>query len=467
MKRLMLIESGVTNPRKFVYQVYPPHGLMYLASWLRRQKPELEIKIIDLMVRRAAEESILTELLEFAPELVGIHAMHFQAKSMHRLAALVKSRLQIPVIAGGPYPSSEPEAALSDPNIDLAVMGEGEVTFAELVSRLETGKDWLGLAGTAFRQNGKIERGPARELIPDLDQVPFPAWDLVDLKKFFDWKVLTQNDLRWRKELATIFTSRACPYGCIFCHNMFGKKFRARSPENVLAEIRMLHEQYGVREIHIIDDCFNFDMERAKKILSLIAGSGMELKLAFPNGIRGDRLDRELVGLLKAAGTYKVNFGIESGSDRIQQMIRKGLKLDQIKNSIALAADAGIFTHGFFMMGFPSETENELKATIKFACQSRLHSAGFALLSPFPGTRVRELAEAMGKKCGFDPEDTSYAAMSCNLTELSDAKLASYHRRGHWQFYFRPRQIVRILKAMPNKWMLPRIFAAHFKLKFL
>jgi radical SAM superfamily enzyme YgiQ (UPF0313 family) len=467
MKRLALIESGVSDPRKFVYQVYPPHGLMYLSSWLRREKPELEIKIIDLMVRRAAEESVLAELEEFSPELVGIHAMHFQARSMHRLAALVKSRLQIPVVVGGPYPSSEPEAALSDPNIDLAVLGEGEVTFAELVSRLESGRDWHGLAGGAFRQDGKVVRGPERELIAELDQVPFPAWDLIELEKFFDLKLLTQNDLRVHKELATIFTSRACPYGCIFCHNMFGKKFRARSPENVLDEIKLLYERYGVRELHVIDDCFNFDMERAKKILGLLIDSGMKLKLAFPNGVRGDRLDRELVGLLKAAGTYKLNFGIESGSERIQKMIRKGLNLDRIRESIALADEAGIFTHGFFMMGFPGETEDELEATIRFACQSRLHSAGFALLSPFPGTRVRELAESMGKPCTFDPEDTSYAAMACNLTEVSDRKLAYYHRRGHWRFYFRPRQIWRIWKAVPNKRMLPRIIASHFRLKFL
>jgi radical SAM superfamily enzyme YgiQ (UPF0313 family) len=467
MKRVALIESGVSGPKKFVYQVYPPHGLMYLASWLRSKNPEVEIRIIDLMLRREPEESILAELKKFSPDLVGIHAMHFQANSMHKLAALVKQNCNARVAVGGPYPSSEPRRALADPNIDLAVRGEGEITFAEIVARLDSGKDFSGVAGCAYRRDGQVVLEPERPFIDDLDQVPFPAWDLIDLKKFFDWNILTQNDIRMRKEIATIFMSRACPYGCIFCHNMFGKRFRGRSPENVIQEIKLLHDKFGVREIHIIDDCFNFEIPRAKKILSLIIDSGMDLKLAFPNGIRGDRLDEELIDLLKQAGTYKVNLGIESGSERIQQMIHKGLDLKKIKNNIELAASAGIFTHGFFMIGFPGETEDDIQKTIDFAAESRLHTAGFALLSPFPGTRVAEIAEAMGKKCGFDPEDTSYARIACNLTEISDSRLAALHRKAHWKFYFRPGQAFRILSAMPNKWMLPRIFWAHFRLKFL
>ena len=106
------------------------------------------------------------------------------------------------------------------------------------------------MAGCAYRKDGQVVFAPERPAIDDLDQIPFPAWDLIDLKKFFDWNLLTQNDIRARKEIATIFTSRACPYGCIFCHNMFGKKFRPRSPENVLQEIRLLHDKFGVRELH-------------------------------------------------------------------------------------------------------------------------------------------------------------------------------------------------------------------------
>ena len=466
--RIALVESGASSPEKFVYQVYPPSGLMYLASYLRKHHPEVEIKIFDLMLTRKKEEELVREILDFSPGLVGIHSMHFQARSLHKLAELLKKNLSVPVVAGGPYPSSEPEGVLKDKNIDLVVRGEGEITFLEIYQRLENGgRDFSGIKGCAYRRGEEVVLEPEREPISDLDQIPFPAWDLIELEKFFDYRLLTQNDIRWRKEVATIFTSRACPYGCIFCHNIFGKRFRARSPENVISEIQLLYQDYGVRELHIIDDCFNFKLERAKQILKKIIEQGFDLKLAFPNGIRGDRLDQELVDLMKQAGVYKVNFGIESGSERIQKLIRKKLDLKLLKTNIELVAEKGIFTHGFFMLGFPTETKEDIKKTIRFALKSKLHTAGFALLTPFPGTRVRKMAEEMGRRVEFNPEDTSYSQLACNLTELSDRRLRFYHRWAHWRFYFRPRQIVKIIRTIPNRWLLPRIFWAHFRLKFL
>jgi len=420
------------------------------------------------MLTRKKEEELVREILDFSPGLVGIHSMHFQARSLHKLAELLKKNLSVPVVAGGPYPSSEPEGVLKDKNIDLVVRGEGEITFLEIYQRLENGgEDFSGIKGCAYRRGEEVVLEPEREPISDLDQIPFPAWDLIELEKFFDYRLLTQNDIRWRKEVATIFTSRACPYGCIFCHNIFGKRFRARSPENVISEIQLLYQDYGVRELHIIDDCFNFKLERAKQILKKIIEQGFDLKLAFPNGIRGDRLDQELVDLMKQAGVYKVNFGIESGSERIQKLIRKKLDLKLLKTNIELVAEKGIFTHGFFMLGFPTETKEDIKKTIRFALKSKLHTAGFALLTPFPGTRVRKMAEEMGRRVEFNPEDTSYSQLACNLTELSDRRLRFYHRWAHWRFYFRPRQIVKIIRTIPNRWLLPRIFWAHFRLKFL
>jgi len=162
-----------------------------------------------------------------------------------------------------------------------------------------------------------------------------------------------------------------------------------------------------------------------------------------------------------------VNFGIESGSERIQKLIRKKLDLKLLKTNIELVAEKGIFTHGFFMLGFPTETKEDIKKTIRFALKSKLHTAGFALLTPFPGTRVRKMAEEMGRRVEFNPEDTSYSQLACNLTELSDRQLRFYHRWAHWRFYFRPRQIVKIIRTIPNRWLLPRIFWAHFRLKFL
>ena len=172
--RIALIESGVSLPEKFVYQVYPPHGLMYLTSWLRAKKPDTQIKIFDLMAGRVPEQAILEELREFSPELVGIHAMHFQAKSLHRIAWIIKQHFPVPVIAGGPYPSSEPERVLADKNIDLAVRGEGEVTFEEIVDRFEQGEDLHEIPGTAYRWGSQTVIEPDRTH-PGPGLHPFPG----------------------------------------------------------------------------------------------------------------------------------------------------------------------------------------------------------------------------------------------------------------------------------------------------
>ena len=182
MERVALIESGASDPRKFVYQVYPPSGLMYLASYLRKHHPEVKIKIFDLMLERAPEESIISDLKDFSPQLVGIHAMHFQARSLHRLAQLIKENLgEVVVIAGGPYPTSEPQTVLKDKNIDLAVRGEGEITFLEVFERLRSGRDFSGVKGCAWLKGDELVIEPEREPISDLDQLPFPAWDLICL----------------------------------------------------------------------------------------------------------------------------------------------------------------------------------------------------------------------------------------------------------------------------------------------
>jgi anaerobic magnesium-protoporphyrin IX monomethyl ester cyclase len=468
MVRILLIEACVERPENFVFQAYPPQGLMYLASFLRKVQPGHDIRIMDLLIQRCRAEDRGEQIREFGPDIVGIHAMNFQASALHRAASFIKSALpEACVVAGGPYPSAEPSAVLADENIDAAVFGEGEVTFAELVERVTDNGDIAGLPGTMVRRNGKLVQGPSREFIAEVDSIPFPAWDLVDLSAFYTDRVLNQNDICWRREVTTVFTSRACPFQCIYCHNIFGKKFRPRSPDNVMAEINALYNDHGIREVHFIDDCFNLDMARAKAILQGIIESGMDLKLAFPNGLRGDRIDGEMIELMVSAGTYKINLGIESGSQRVQKLIRKGLDLGKIERAIQEIDQAGIFIHGFFMLGFPGESEPEMRDTMRFACRSRLHTAGFALLSPFPGTEVRRMAEDQHMEVHYDPNDTSYSRVSANLSAVSDKRLIRLHRLAHWRFYFSLKRILRIIKAMPRKSDIFRLVRAHFWLKFV
>ena len=193
--------------------------------------------------------------------------------------------------------------------------------------------------------------------IPDLDSLPYPDYSLVDLEAFSN-QYLTFSAKIYQPH-ANILTTRGCAYRCMYCHHILGKKFRARSPENVLAEIRFLHERYGVTDFQIIDDIFNFDIDRAKTVCNLLIKSGLKLTLSFPNGVRGDIMDEELIDKMAEAGTKYVSYAVETASPRLQKLIRKNLDLDRVFRAIEYTAKAGIITRGFFMLGFPTETEAE------------------------------------------------------------------------------------------------------------
>lgn len=466
--KILLIEPGVLAPKNFAYKCSFPLGLMYLTSWVRRERSQHQFKLFDMMVLRVKPEAVDKELSSFEPDLVAIHAMTFQSTCMHKIVARVKAYNPKCVVAmGGPHASTFTESTLQDANIDILVLGEGEQTFLELVDCIEEGKDPSELPGTVVKRDGKLVCGPTREFIQDLDSIPFPAWDLIDIPSYFTDVTDNQNDISFRREVGTIFTSRACPYGCTFCHNMFGKKFRCRSAENVLDEMAILQNEHGIRELNIIDDCFNFDEERALKVMKGVVERGLDLKLAFPSGIRGDRLSEELVDAMVEAGVYEMSIGIESGSEKIQKDICKGLSLSEVNDGISRAAMHGIFTHGFFILGFPDETEKDMRDTIDFAVNSDLHAAGFRILSPFPGTTIYEKAIQDGMKIEFHPDDTSYAKFTSNLTAVDDATLIRLQKIAHWKFYGSFWRLYRIITTMPHPTDLIRAAMQHFRLRFL
>lgn len=466
--KILFIEAGATALERFVYQCSPPLGLMYLASYLREKRPHHTLSLFDMMAARAAPESVDEWLKSFSPGLVAIHAMSFHASCMHAVAARVKAWNKECVVAvGGPHPSAAPDLVISDSNVDVAGVGEGEETFLEIMDRVEAGEELAGIPGTVVKRDGDIVHGPFRAYLEDLDKIPFPAWDLVDLSNYFTDAVLNGNNITCRKEVTNIITSRACSFQCIYCHNLFGKKFRPRSVDNVLDEMETLCRDHGIREFHVYDDCFNSQVDRAQAIMCGILDRGLDLKLAFPNGIRGDRLPDDLISAMKEAGTYAVDFGAESGSKRVLKVIRKGLDLDIVRDAITRTVAQGIFCNGFFMLGFPDETEEEMRETIDFACSSDLHTAAFALLSPFPGTEVFRVAEKSGKKVEFDPDDTSYVRITMNLTACDDATLMRMFRLAHWKFYGSPKRIYRIISSLPHPSDLVLVGIRHFRYKFL
>jgi radical SAM superfamily enzyme YgiQ (UPF0313 family) len=433
-----------------------PLGIMMIAA-AARERGHRDMHILDMKVEDLSPEQACARIEALAPRVVGLSAMTYEAGCLHELAKLLKARIpDIVVVAGGPHPSVAAEDVLKDAAVDFVVRGEGEHTFAELLDGVRAGRtDWTECLGLSWRDKaGAAVHNPDREPPSKLDELPFPAWDLIPHEKYHT--VPRGGVIYAHKEFATMFSSRACPWRCTYCHNSYGKTFRERSAEHVLAEIDLLVTRHGVKELVFMDDIFNFRPERAKKIAQGIIDRGYKLALTFPNGFRGDILDEELVVLLKKAGMYRCMVAVESASPRIQKVMKKNLKIDKVKNIVDFIADQGVMVHGAFMLGFPSETEQEMNETIDWAADSKFHTAAFFRVIPFKGTELFRQVEHAGYALPTDWSAYEPYRTDINLSTVPEDKIFALRKRAYRRFYWNPKRMYRIFKLIPNKTnMLP------------
>ena len=440
--RIFLIKSS--NPTILYKGIAPPLGLMYIASYIKQRRHD-EVRILDTRLYKEPHKEIYNSINEFRPDIVGISAFTFEAPAMYHYAYLIKNLTDIPIVAGGPHATSLPQEVIKNKEIDIAVIGEGEITFKELLDVLEMGNSLSNIQGIVYRNNGHATINKPREFIENLDELPFPAWDLIELKKYA--KIASINEIASRPYMI-LLTSRGCPFKCTYCHNIFGKIFRARSANNVLEEMEILINQYSIKDFKIIDDISNFDKERIKSILKMIIANQWKIKIAFPNGVRADILDEEIIYLMKKAGTVEVAIAVETVSQRLQKMVKKNLNLEKVKKMINVCVDNGMFVQGFFMLGFPTETEEEVKATIDFACKSKIHEALFFLVNSFGGTELSRQIESTGKiPLNLKPEDFDYHSMPFNASNISDKRLHRLYILAYIKFYLNPIRIIRIFKT--------------------
>lgn len=428
----------------------PPLGLMYLASALR-SKGNDRIKIIDLRLEKIRISSKIEEVLAFNPDVIGVTAMSIESEAIASTIKFLAETLPNKpfFVVGGSHASVFPEETANIPHVDCVVIGEGEEVIVELIETLKNQGALETVKGIAFLKNGKVIKTPRKEFIADVDSLPSPAWDLVNVEKYFTSPHF--HDTRGnRRRIAPIFSSRGCPFRCAFCLHMMGTTFRARSAENVLDEIRDLYYHYHIEEIHIEDDIFNFDRIRANKIMQSLIDEGIDVKICFPSGLKGDLLHQEDLSLYKRAGVYQICFGIESASDRILSLIRKRQNSEKMNQVIFDCAKEKIGTHGFFMIGFPTEKEEEIRDTIEFARASRLTTANFSLVKLFPGT---DLYKMFGQP-SMDPMDASsfsYDLVGYNLSDVNKERLMQLRALAYRRFYTKPRRIWDVWRFTPNK----------------
>ena len=434
-------------------EIVLPLGIMYLASVLREAGHE--VRIYDCGRDWDDPERFRRALLDAAPDVVGLSSITYEAPVMEGMAHLCKATLpDVPVIAGGPHPSAYPERCCRLGPIDYVAIGEAERTAVELVDALTRGgRDPRSIRGLAYwdERTGEVVRTPPREFIEDLDSLPFPAWDLVDNELY--WQAEPCSGMGRRRYMA-LMTSRGCPFRCIYCHQVHGKRFRARSPENVLRELHVIDERYGIRDFEVMDDIVNADRARTLELCDRIVAANLRPALHFPNGVRTDLLDAEQIDGLRRAGTVSMCAPVETTSPRLQKLIKKNLDVEKVRDRIAIAVDRGIYVVGCFMLGFPTETYEEARGTLEWALRTDLHHSHFSLLTPYPGTAIHDLAGDVLRARGITDADIfaqHYQKGCCNVSAMSDEQLFGLQEEAYRRFNLDPRRAVRILLRHPDR----------------
>jgi radical SAM superfamily enzyme YgiQ (UPF0313 family) len=380
-----------------------------------------------------------------AYDLVGlsVHCGNV-VRTLQRAQEIKEAVPDLPLVVGGPQATANPGLFASKPYFDAVVGGEGEKTTLEYLQASDKSKIkglWLATGKEPFFTG-------ERPWIADLDALPFPALEKVDLAKY---DVL----LKLKRPISNIMTSRGCPYNCVFCFCSLGKRWRARSAENVVREIKWQAEKFGVRELCIFDDNFTFDIERAGRIAELIVEQGIEVKLQFTNGVRVDRLTREVLAKLKRAGLWLIGIAPESGNAPSLVRMKKGFTLEQVERVTRWSKELGLFTHSYFMVGFPWEKVADIESTIRYALKLDTDVTQFTRVIPFPGTELFQMLNLKPENEGEVDKGLYYGGLYYEASGISDREIRRLIKKAYRRFFLRPKRIWKLMRTLA-----PRDFLA-------
>ena len=435
----------------------PNIQLLYVASILERL--EVELQYIDVVGMGVPDEELGEKLKAFAPDIVGLSVYTSHFHNAINLAAYIKSILpKTKIILGGVHTLIFPVETLEyNRHVDYVCVGEAEMVLPEFIRRLQNGEGFEGLKGLVWRDGEQVKyAGPADEC-RDLDSVPFPARHLIPNEKYY-------NFISTRRNYTVFNTSRGCPFHCLFCE-AGGKKWRARSAENVVDEFEECHDKFGIREVDIFDSSFTINKERVLDICRDLIRRGLHKKMIWNVRSRVDTINEEMLDALKEAGCYRIFYGIESGNPVILQKLRKMADLKRMEEIVRRTDKAGISAFGYFLMGSPGETPQTVRETVDFAKKLPLDFAIFNCLTPFPKTALYEEYYLPGANRDFwadyikSPEPIG-DFIGRPWTGIEDAELRRLSHRAMLEFYFRPGQLFRAVKSIGSLEQLWRYMRA-------
>lgn len=361
-------------------------GLGYLAAYLKTQAMVDEIRVFDFNNKDDSSDARFEAIAGF--DVIGFSIKSFTLTSAVDIARRIKRPHNV-LVAGGPHITLDGVAFLKEhAEFDYAIGGEGEIACAALVQALHAGGPVKAISGLIQRTPEGIQENGAAPRIAELDSLPNPDFSVFD--SVADGRIYNYP----------VVTSRGCPYPCTYCcvRRVMGAKWIARSVPNIMAELSAAKQTYGISCFNIQDDNFSLDMDRAKAFCKAVEAAGLDVSWSCPNGVRADRLDEELVSLMRASRCSGMSMGIESGEAEEFAAIRKGESLDDVRNAVALVRRYGLNVYGNFIIGLPHATLESLRRSVRFAKKLGLESCHFNILIPFPGTEIGDWAIQHGRR---------------------------------------------------------------------
>jgi anaerobic magnesium-protoporphyrin IX monomethyl ester cyclase len=411
----------------------PPTGLLAVAAGIR--KAGLSVKVLDLELQNRRPEELRRLIKAARTSIIGVTATTPEIAEVVQLLDFVKKhRPDITTIMGGPHPTVLPEDAISYPSVDIIFKGEGDVEFANVVKAVKQGASLKQVNGISYKIKGKTVHNLPAAVIDDLDSLPFPARDLIDSSKYV-WPVRGKGLVPG----ATVITTRGCPYRCAFCTKVFGPKTRFRSPDSVIAELKEIKHKYGISFITFTDDTFTLRKDRVIEICKRMVDE--KLDMTWYAMVRANTADAEMFRWMRKAGCNRITMGVESGNQKILDILKKGTTLKQYVEGYRMAKRAGFETRGSFILGNPYDTRKTIRQTIEFAKRLDIDEAYFNIMTPYPATEVYEMAKR-GEGLRLIEHDWKnfrrWGNAVIELDGISSSDLVKLQKRALREFYFRP-----------------------------
>ncbi|MCD4830517.1 MAG: B12-binding domain-containing radical SAM protein [Anaerohalosphaeraceae bacterium] len=451
----------LVKPPSNTHFVMPPIGLGYIASYLKKKVEDIEVHFLDCLRDGINHQKFADHIRELKPDVVGITAFSVEVDSAIRCCQVAKSvASKIVTVIGGPHATFMPEEILSNEQVDFIFRNEAEIAFAEFIEELKDSRRFERVSNIGYKVDGRIQLNPV-QLPQELDDLPFPDYEFMGLyPKTYKMKHYPS---------APILTSRGCPFPCTYCSGgkLSGKKVRSRSPQNIINEIKLLKKNNNIKEFEIWDDNFTLNRKRTDDFCDFLLKEKINLPWWCPNGLRVETLDEPLIKKMKEAGLYAIAIGVESGSEKIQKDMKKNLDFEKVREVVTLGNKYRIRMEGFFILGYPTETREDILKTIKMSKGLPLKRASILLFQPLIGSEIYDTLKKEGRLEGLDMHNAEYSNPTILPQGFNDlAELKKLHKRAILEFYLRPKVLPGFILENLSRDQLKHIWAMIKKYLF-